>query len=544
MINDNELVNEPPSPQENSTIQTTLTELRTLYNDDGTPNSRMNPSGNLCFDFCFEFVFPIELTYNNGTPLTVNSHEELIEVLISTTSELYVVGIEFPFNVKVYNPETNEIEITAINNETEFGALLASCLFSDPCDCIDELAPVCIAIQENNETVVISIQNACFAEYLGFTEDDFISCFENDEVCYIDGLDVVEIGECNTDGTYSITIDFDHDEADNQQIFVVENWNGVLGYYVLADLPVTIANFETGGGGYDSLLVYNIDTGCLNDLVWETPECAEDNECYIENLELVEIGECNADGTYSITINFDYENIGNQEFFDVYLRNDVLLGYYALADLPLTISNFELSGFEYDYIDVCINDTSACCAALEWEAPECSNDNECDNSSSEFQTIFQSMIYNGHSDIVSFDTEIHEYTFTLSADKVVCKIGYQSQPAIPSTPYLIEIIDNSTSNTIYADNHTFSPTATSYAIPSSAINLESGESYTIRRTLLLNDAGNQFGNIIGRIAAITNNSSTSFPYTNGIMTITNANFYQSGGPLPNAGVPYIDLILR
>ena len=165
----------------------------------------------------------------------------------------------------------------------------------------------------------------------------------------------------------------------------------------------------------------------------------------------------------------------------------------------------------------------------------------CDITSSEFQTIFQSMINSGHTDEVTYDTEIHEYTFTLSANREVCEIGYQSQPAISSTPYLIEILDNSNATTIYSNNHTFSSTTTSYVTPAVIVNLQSGVSYTVRRKILLNDAGNQFGNIIGRIAS---NSPMSFPYANGVMAITGADFYQNGGPLTNLGIPYIDLILR
>ena len=165
----------------------------------------------------------------------------------------------------------------------------------------------------------------------------------------------------------------------------------------------------------------------------------------------------------------------------------------------------------------------------------------CDNTSSEFQSIFQNMITSGHTDDVTFDTEIHEYTFTLSANKEVCEIGYQSQPAISSTSYLIEIIDSLTNTVIYSNNHTFSSISTSYITPSLTINLQSGTSYTIRRTLLLSNANGQFSNIIGRIAR---KSPMNFPYSNGIMTITSADFYQNGGPLTNLGVPYIDLILR
>lgn len=162
----------------------------------------------------------------------------------------------------------------------------------------------------------------------------------------------------------------------------------------------------------------------------------------------------------------------------------------------------------------------------------------CDNSSSEFQSIFQSLVSNGHTDTETYDSEIHEYSFSLTSNKDVCKIGYQSQPAMSSTDYIIEIVDNSTGSIIYSDNHRFSSTQTSYITPSSPINLKSGVSYTVRRIQTL--WGNNIGNTIGRIAMKHN---MSFPYSNGIMTITGSKFYQNGGPSINGAVPYIDLIL-
>lgn len=160
----------------------------------------------------------------------------------------------------------------------------------------------------------------------------------------------------------------------------------------------------------------------------------------------------------------------------------------------------------------------------------------CSNSPSDFQTLYQSMITNGHDDFQSFDTEIHEYTFTLSASREVCEIGYQSQPDMGTTPYQIEIFNNATNAIIYSDAHFFSITATSYVNPSTTIILQSGVSYTVRR--IQTGWGGNIGNTIGRFAS---KSVMDFPYNNGIMTITSANFYQRGGPLPNKGIPYIDL---
>ena len=53
------------------------------------------------------------------------------------------------------------------------------------------------------------------------------------------------------------------------------------------------------------------------------------------------------------------------------MRDNQLLGYYLLSDLPLTIPDFEISGSENDYIRICINDNEDCCNEIEWDPPQC-----------------------------------------------------------------------------------------------------------------------------------------------------------------------------
>jgi hypothetical protein len=158
-------------------------------------------------------------------------------------------------------------------------------------------------------------------------------------------------------------------------------------------------------------------------------------------------------------------------------------------------------------------------------------------------TIFNQLYTNvtmlpGHQNTTTFDTEIHEYTFQFSQNKTICSIGYQSQPAIASTPYLMEIIDNNTNTVIYSGNHIFSSANTSY-VSITPTPIIANQSYTIRRTILLTNAGNNFANIIGRVVNQPG-ALVSFPQSFGIMTITGANFHQNGGPLLNRGIPYID----
>jgi hypothetical protein len=173
--------------------------------------------------------------------------------------------------------------------------------------------------------------------------------------------------------------------------------------------------------------------------------------------------------------------------------------------------------------------------------PDDSNlpESDCDNSTSDFQTLYQNMLGSGHMDKVTYDTEIHEYTFMLSSDQEVCEIGYQSQPGIATTPYVIEIVDNSTTNVVYSGSHIFSATGTSYVPPTSAIHLIAGTAYTIKR--IQTNWGANIGNTIGRLAT---QNTMGFPYTNGTITITGSNFHQNGGPAIDYGVPYIDIIFK
>ena len=53
-----------------------------------------------------------------------------------------------------------------------------------------------------------------------------------------------------------------------------------------------------------------------------------------------------------------------------------MIAQFQLSELPLTIEDFPLSGYENDYIKVCVNNNQDCCEEIEWSAPDCSP-NDC-----------------------------------------------------------------------------------------------------------------------------------------------------------------------
>ena len=175
----------------------------------------------------------------------------------------------------------------------------------------------------------------------------------------------------------------------------------------------------------------------------------------------------------------------------------------------------------------------------------------CVTTGTDFQNLYAStlLMSTAYNNYVTMDLVTHEYTFKLSATKTVCSIGYQGNANLfaASVPYTIEIMDNSVSTTIpmYSGSNVYNSAFTDYVAPTSPIVLNAGTSYTIKRKAT-NYLGN-IGNTIGRICRFNNSSAPTvvpYPVTSGIMTITASNFYGTGGPVPNYGIPFIDLAFQ
>ncbi|MCK8482033.1 hypothetical protein [Psychroserpens algicola] len=180
--NDEPLVEEQ-NIEDSQSITVSLAELRLQFNAQGNLIPTENPTGNIVFDFCFDFVYPLNLSYNNGTTVTVNSLDELISIIINFNNDLYINGIEFPFDVETYNDTSDAIVVVTINNEEEFAALIENCGFDNgfDCECYENYDPVCVEIEApDGETFLMTYPNACYAECDGFTEDDFAQNCESD----------------------------------------------------------------------------------------------------------------------------------------------------------------------------------------------------------------------------------------------------------------------------------------------------------------------------------------------------------------------------
>jgi len=178
------------------------------------------------------------------------------------------------------------------------------------------------------------------------------------------------------------------------------------------------------------------------------------------------------------------------------------------------------------------------CISMVSCAPPAPDEINCNTENTPFQQLYNSLVSSsGFQNVVAFDTEIHQYTFIMATSGQICSFGYQSLPTTLGLPYTIDLLD-AHNKIIYSRNAVFTAGNTFYEAVGS-IPIIKGQRYTLRRTILLENVGNKFTNLMGR-AVIQNGSLMSFPITVGKMTITGSAFFENGEPMENAGIPFID----
>lgn len=199
------------SEQSNSEIQVETSKssaLRSLLNGFKIQNNSSGKSTQTD-DFCFDFVYPITLSYSNGTTVVATSQANLISLLASENSSVYIDGIVFPFQVVVASTATTQ----TITTEAQLWTLVESCniptnddyVFTGPC--YDFVYPLSV-VTYDNQTVVVPNYDAFLALFTSPTSTtvivDFVYPFsviyQNQTVVIGNSYDFWEINEnCTID---------------------------------------------------------------------------------------------------------------------------------------------------------------------------------------------------------------------------------------------------------------------------------------------------------------------------------------------------------
>ena len=88
--NEEVIINPQELIEESESITDALNFMSKQFDANGNVVADENPAGDIVFDFCFNFIYPIDLSFNTGATITINSLEELVTVVTASTDELFI----------------------------------------------------------------------------------------------------------------------------------------------------------------------------------------------------------------------------------------------------------------------------------------------------------------------------------------------------------------------------------------------------------------------------------------------------------------------
>jgi len=180
--------------------------------------------------------------------------------------------------------------------------------------------------------------------------------------------------ECNNLNEYLLQFSFEIENQGNEGFVLVNNGIIVDSFSYDQGTSNLLSGIIPGGcNSFSNFYIQDIELGCQSEEVLIDNACCN-GDCEIDSITVYDF-ECNNDGSYNLTLDFEYINNTN-ELFDVY-AGTIYIGTYRYDELPVRVSNFIPRDIEYDLIRVCDNDNPDCCRAHEFIGPDCFEQTSC-----------------------------------------------------------------------------------------------------------------------------------------------------------------------
>ena len=181
------------------------------------------------------------------------------------------------------------------------------------------------------------------------------------------------INDCDANGTFPLVINFNNPPIQTDSFEVRNSINGYIGWFAIADLPVTIPNYSSTaplGSTTDfvSITLENNQSSLNCHVEFDIPDCAI-TSCEIGEIE-IDLIDCNGDDAY-IKLNFDFNQWVSDSF---YLRgNGISYGVFSYEDLPISLGPLDGSNttfYEFVVIDL---DNPDCKSSIDFGRINCGN---------------------------------------------------------------------------------------------------------------------------------------------------------------------------
>jgi hypothetical protein len=186
-------------------------------------------------------------------------------------------------------------------------------------------------------------------------------------ICNIDNL-VAEPGDCTTDSTYNLFIDYTNLNLPSDSVIVTAN-EQFIGQFAHSAEGFIIEDFPVFDGNITTITVCAVDApDCCDTYLLETPNCEGSQSCTINDL-VADPGTCNGDSTYSLFIHYIANNLTSDSI--VVTTPEGFTAHYAHNADGFTIVDFPAYQTSHTTITVCALGNGDCCDVFEFETPDC-----------------------------------------------------------------------------------------------------------------------------------------------------------------------------
>ncbi len=176
-------------------------------------------------------------------------------------------------------------------------------------------------------------------------------------------------GDCTSDTTFSLTLNFDFANLPTDSVVVDANGQ-TIGTFHRNEGQVFIEHFPVLDGNITEIHVCaQGNEGCCEVVFFETPVC--NGDCQLFDL-FAERGECTSANTFIVDVVFESTNLPGDSV--TISANDQVLGNYLIQPNFIHIENFPLLPGETVVVTVCATEAPDCCDTYTLENPNCNDD--------------------------------------------------------------------------------------------------------------------------------------------------------------------------
>lgn len=196
-------------------------------------------------------------------------------------------------------------------------------------------------------------------------------CF-NPDTCSISN--VFAEGKACVEGKVLVDVQFDGGRTEGK--FEIRGNGTSYGVFDYGQSFYTVGPVEANcEKKYEFIIIDQMDERCRGEFNFDEAFCCDSTAiCKIEEIQILSKKCLNAE-LYSLVLDLNYSGISNQ-FFEVW-SGQKYVGYYAFADLPVTIDSFPTRGLDFELIRVCQNDNLDCCLSKEFPRSNCMDEVAC-----------------------------------------------------------------------------------------------------------------------------------------------------------------------